>query len=73
MQIADVIPLEIDGQIAFFRVTWLEYVRDTSFFERTLDIADSEIASQVVKNRVKVTELSFNERRGYLCHKSSLE
>ena len=57
------------------RVEWLEYKRDTAYYERVLDIADGDnIASQVLPDRsVKVTQLSFNEHHGYLCHRSALE
>ena len=74
MQIADVIPLVFGKRdLAFFRVVWLEYARDKTFYEKVLDIDDEEISAKVFSNRVMVTELTYNERKGYLCHKSSIE
>ena len=52
---------------------WLEYTRDTTYFERVLDIKDQKISEKVFKSRLMVTELTFNERKGYLCHQSALE
>jgi len=69
------VPLSLGSQdsLTFLRVVWLEYVRDTTFYERVLDIKDAEVAQKTLPKRTKVTELSFNERHGYLCHASSLE
>lgn len=76
MQIADVVPLalgEAKDSLAFFKVLWLEYERDKTYYERVLDITDEEVSARVLQSRVKVTELSFNERKGYLCHSAALE
>lgn len=74
VQISDVVPIQIDQRcLVYLRVVWLEYVRDTTYYRRVLGINDDEIASKVLKDRILVTELSFNERRGYLCHSSALE
>ena len=73
VQIADVIPLTLSGDLAFFKVVWLEYGRDKTYFERVLDIQDAEVSSRVLSSRVMVTELTFNERKGYLCHGNALE
>ena len=48
-------------------------MHDTTFYERVLDIKDADVAKKLLPVRIKVTELSYNERQGYLCHSSALE
>lgn len=74
LQVSDVVPLQIGDDLVYLRVVWIEYARDTSYVERVLDVADdAKLASKVLPSRsVKVTELSFNERQGYMCHASAL-
>ena len=74
IQISDVVPLQLnDGAIAFLRVIMLEYLCDTTFYRRVLDIEDDDIAKKVLPERIKVTDMTFNECKGYLCHAESLE
>ena len=55
------------------RVVRLEYERDTNYARRVLDVDDDEVAARYFATRVQVSDLSFNERAGYLCHQDSLE
>jgi len=65
VQIGQTLQVTINGSLYLLRVIRLEYLRDTSMLRKLLDIADE---SDVVPQRVEVSELTFNEHPGYLLH-----
>jgi hypothetical protein len=63
---------KFENRLVYARVVALKYLRDVAYFEKVLDITDSEVSNKVLPREMDIDVLSFNQYAGYLVQSSHL-
>lgn len=60
MQINDALFFKFGDILVYAKVVAIKYLRDVAFYEKMLDITDSEISNKVLPREMDIDVLSFN-------------
>ncbi len=73
VQINDTLYFKFDKRLVYAKVVAIKYLRDVAYYEKVLDITDSEISKKFLPREMDIDVLSFNQYAGYLLEAEHLQ
>jgi hypothetical protein len=73
VQINDTLYFKFDRRLVYAKVVAIKYLRDVAYYEKVLDITDSEISKKFLPREMDIDVLSFNQYAGYLLEAEHLQ
>jgi hypothetical protein len=60
VQINDTLFFKFDKRLVYAKVVGIKYQRNVSYYEKVLDISDTEISKKFLPQQMEIDVLSFN-------------